>query len=202
MTEAHPIETLLLDADGVLQYMPAGWVSDVLTHPRWPGMDALLEVEAPFLRGERVDGFPDEIERLMRDAGMDVPVEHFFDSWTLIHADEEALELVERVRARGVRVYLATNQQAMRAAIMRDEGLYDHFDGAYYSFEMGVKKPDPAYFDHIVRDLRVQRDRVLFVDDTMVNVVGARAAGIRAAHKPYAQGSEGLRRVLAWHGLL
>ena len=80
--------------------------------------------------------------------------------------------------------------------------LYDELDGGYYSYELGVKKPDPAYFDHIVRDLRVQRDRVLFVDDTWPNVVGARAAGIRAVHKPYAAGVAGLERVLRWHRVL
>ncbi|WP_392466598.1 HAD family hydrolase [Arsenicicoccus cauae] len=202
MTKAHPIDTLLLDADGVLQYLPKGWASEVLGHPRWPGMQALLDVEAPFLTGQRTDGFPEAIAELLRTSGVDLPVEAFFAAWSLILIDQRALELVDQVRARGVKVHLATNQQSMRAAIMRDQGLDDHFDGAYYSYELGCKKPDRAYFDHIVRDLRVQRDRVLFVDDTWVNVEGARRAGIRAAHKPYADGVAGLERVLRWHGVL
>ncbi|WP_409483204.1 HAD-IA family hydrolase [Arsenicicoccus dermatophilus] len=198
-----PLQVLLLDADGVLQYLPPAWAEQVLGDPAWPGLDALQEVEAPFLRGERHDGFPEAVEQLLREHGCAVTPEEFFTPWSDITAEPRALELVRQVRSRGVRVYLATNQQAMRAAVMRERRLYDdHVDGGYYSFELGVTKPSWDYFDHIVRDLRVARDRVLFVDDTAVNVAGARAAGLRAAHKPYAEGVAGLERVLRWHGLL
>lgn len=202
MTETHPIEVLLLDADGVLQYMPEGWVSRVVSDPRWPGLDALLAVEEPFLTGERRHGFPDAVAQMLREAGCTLTLDGFFEPWTEVHAQPRALELVHQVQARGVKVYLATNQQWMRALVMRDRALYDSFDGGYYSFEMGVKKPDPAYFEHIVRDLHVRRDTVLFVDDSLPNVLGARQAGIRAVHKPYEDGVAGLERVLGRHGLV
>ncbi|AKT51694.1 HAD family hydrolase [Arsenicicoccus sp. oral taxon 190] len=202
MPEAHRIEVLLLDADGVLQYMPRRWASAILGNPTWPGVERLLEIEAPFLDGRRREGFPEAVAQLLREHRSTITTEEFFAAWSSITAEESALDLVRRVQARGVRCYLATNQQWMRAEVMRDGRLYDDLDGGYYSYELGVKKPDPAYFDHIVRDLGVQRDRVLFVDDTWPNVVGARAAGIRAAHKPYADGVAGLERVLRWHGLL
>ena len=202
MPQGNPIEVLLLDADGVLQYMPRRWASAILGDPTWPGIERLLEVEAPFLDGRRREGFPEAVAQMLREDGSAITPDQFFAAWSEITAEESALELVRQVQARGVRCYLATNQQWMRAEIMRGGKLCDELDGGYYSYELGVKKPDPAYFDHIVRDLRVQRDRVLFVDDTWPNVVGARAAGIRAVHKPYAAGVAGLERVLRWHGVL
>ena len=43
-----------------------------------------------------------------------------------------------------------------------------------------VRKPDPEAFAEVARRMGVTPEEVLFFDDTEENVIGARAAGLRA----------------------
>lgn len=56
-------------------------------------------------------------------------------------------------------------------------GLFDH---RFLSFELGLLKPDIAAFVQVADLLEVPAERVLFLDDNALNVVGAAAAGFQA----------------------
>jgi 2-haloacid dehalogenase len=56
------------------------------------------------------------------------------------------------------------------------------FDGAVVSGEEGVVKPSPEIFGILLDRFHLDPARTLFVDDSQVNVSGARGAGIRAHH--------------------
>lgn len=57
----------------------------------------------------------------------------------------------------------------------------DYFDRQFYSFELGVAKPDAAYFAKVLDALQLAPAEVVFVDDLGRNVRGARACGLNAA---------------------
>ena len=59
-------------------------------------------------------------------------------------------------------------------------GLLDHFAIQFASHEIGLVKPDPAIFQHVVERLACDPARILFLDDNTLNVDAARAAGISA----------------------
>ena len=73
------------------------------------------------------------------------------------------------------------------------------FDRHYLSYQLGLVKPDVEIFDRAVADLGCPAGRVLFLDDNLVNVEGARRAGL-VAHR--AQGVVEARVILERHGLL
>lgn len=54
------------------------------------------------------------------------------------------------------------------------------FDTCLLSHELGLAKPDPAIYQHVVETLRLPADAILFLDDNAINVEGARAVGLRA----------------------
>jgi putative hydrolase of the HAD superfamily len=54
------------------------------------------------------------------------------------------------------------------------------FDHRFLSFELGLLKPDIAAFAQVAELLGVPAGRVLFLDDNVVNVAGAAAAGFQA----------------------
>jgi HAD superfamily hydrolase (TIGR01509 family) len=60
-------------------------------------------------------------------------------------------------------------------------------------------KPDQALFEHVAGLLPVEPARVLFLDDNLVNVEGARAVGFQAEH---ARGPAEARRALVERGVL
>jgi putative hydrolase of the HAD superfamily len=82
-----------------------------------------------------------------------------------------------------------------------DLGYGQLLDGAFYSYELGVAKPDPAYFTTILDRLDVPGGQVLFVDDRLDNVESARSIGLRAEVWSYVDGLDVLRGHLKQHDL-
>jgi putative hydrolase of the HAD superfamily len=86
----------------------------------------------------------------------------------------------------------------------REMGYADLLDETFYSYELGVAKPDPGYFTAILERIGTPSGDVggvLFVDDNAANVETARAVGLRAVHWHVDQGIDVLRAELAAHGL-
>lgn len=98
--------------------------------------------------------------------------------WTI---DEEVLDLIREVRAVGrVKVALFSNASTRLEADLESCGLDAAFDVVFNSARLGLAKPDAEAFRTVATLLEVPIERCLFVDDTLPNVDGARAAGMQA----------------------
>ena len=80
---------------------------------------------------------------------------------------------------------LATNAVASdEPSVWRalDRGGIAHLLDKVYCFQtIGHKKPAPAFFDYIVKDLPMERDRIVMVGDDFQNdILGATRSGIRS----------------------
>ena len=96
-------------------------------------------------------------------------------SWTVTRLD--------RLHGR-VPLYLFSNTNAAHQRVwgpMMERAL-SRFDRIFVSSELGVRKPERASFDRISGEIGVPHGRILFFDDTLANVEGARAAGLQAVH--------------------
>lgn len=195
-TERPPLRTVLLDADGVLQRHRPGLVRGLL---RLGGPGFLVDAMRAEVRClTDALAFPDALAEAMRKHHVGGRPTALAEGWLAILIDPRRLELVDALRARGVRVALATNQHRFRGLHMRDVlRLDDHFDATYYSFELGVAKPDAAFFTHVLDDLGDAPGSVLYVDDLPGNVRAARSLGIDARLHLWPTGPAGLRRTLA-----
>jgi len=90
---------------------------------------------------------------------------------------------LSRLRAAGIRVYLATNQEHLRAGyLMETLGLAAHVDGIFYSARLGAKKPESEFFARVQAAVGLRGEEMLLIDDSLVNVEGARTAGWQALH--------------------
>ncbi|MEI5672974.1 MULTISPECIES: HAD-IA family hydrolase [unclassified Nocardioides] len=198
------IRHLLLDADEVLQHpgVPgeaAGPYAELITAELIADLGAL---NAPAMRGD-IDFFV-EFSRLARQHGVDVdPADLFPLMWRSIVVDPTSTALVDALLAAGYGVHLGTNQEHHRGRHMRETLGFDEdrFGVAVYSCEIGLAKPDPAYFDKAVAMIGAPADEVLFVDDKQENVDGARVAGLHAERWELAEGHERLYGLLAGHGV-
>ena len=72
-------------------------------------------------------------------------------------------------------------------------GLRDHFDVAFSSCYLGLRKPEPAIYRRALDILGKPAERILFIDDRQENVEGAAAAGIKGLRF---DGADSLRRDL------
>lgn len=72
-----------------------------------------------------------------------------------------------------------THQSAWMAAYV---GAAKSFDQIFVSSDLGVRKPEIEAYLAISNEIGIGIDRLLFFDDTIENVDGARAAGMQAVH--------------------
>ncbi len=200
------VTAVLWDADGVLQRVPDG--AEESMRPALGGLledvDGFLEdayrAERPALAGDV--SWLDVLPGLLARWGISDSYDDVLRVWLSIEPVVETHALLRALRAAGVRCYLATNQAEHRGVHMRDElGYAGLFDGAFYSYEMRVAKPDPAYFRLIVEDLAVPAEELLFVDDRADNVAAARSVGMRAEVWSHREDLSVLHDHLARHGV-
>jgi len=81
----------------------------------------------------------------------------------------------------GYRLGVVSNANGTVEALLHDEGLLPHFEFVIDSGSVGVEKPDPRIFRMALERMGVEpRDAVYVGDLYEIDVVGARAAGMRA----------------------
>ncbi len=72
------------------------------------------------------------------------------------------------------------------------------FQTVFVSSEMGTRKPEPEAFHAVAKAIGIKQHRIVFFDDTIENVDGANALGIRAVYvKSLADIEASLEEILA-----
>lgn len=135
------------------------------------------EVEQGWLKGERFrrfgaalgwSGDPEEWDRDYLDK--------LGDCGALLPG---AVELLARLKPR-CKLGLATNGlQKVQRKRLADNPITPYFDGIFISQEMGVGKPERAYFEQVLAALGAERETTLMVgDDLLSDIQGAINAGL------------------------
>lgn len=99
--------------------------------------------------------------------------------------DEGARPALLRLRAEGLILALVSNTMRTPGATLRRVldrfGLLDCFAHTTFSDEIGIRKPDPEIFALTLRAIQVDPSAAVHVgDDPVLDVAGARQAGLRA----------------------
>jgi putative hydrolase of the HAD superfamily len=93
----------------------------------------------------------------------------------------DAAPALAQLRARGLRLVVASNWDASLPEVLRAAGLVELVDAAVPSAAVGAPKPAPALFKAALEAAGVEAARAVYVGDSPANdVAGAAAAGIRA----------------------
>lgn len=107
------------------------------------------------------------------------------DRWeeTLGDAIDGSVAVLDELRSRPVRLLALTNWSAETFPIGRQRFPFlQWFEGILVSGEERLIKPDRAIYDLLAQRYRVEPARAVFIDDSAVNVEGARHAGLHAIH--------------------
>ncbi|MFQ3536329.1 MAG: HAD family phosphatase [Aggregatilineales bacterium] len=92
--------------------------------------------------------------------------------------DTALLALIDRLRERGLRLGLLSNDSIALADKLAQLDLYRHFDAVVISAQIGALKPEPEAFRAIAQMLEVSPPECIFIDDNTVNVDGAKSIGM------------------------
>ena len=124
-------------------------------------------------------------ESLRMSLGINISNAEFLDGWNAIFVREMPgiSSLLAKVATR-VPLYAFTNtNQAHHSYWLRHLGNFViYFKEIFLSYKIGLRKPDAEAFQFVVQAIGMPADRILFFDDVLANVDGARACGLQTVH--------------------
>jgi putative hydrolase of the HAD superfamily len=117
--------------------------------------------------------------------GIEMSDAQFLEGWNAIFAGEmpEIAALLARA-ARRLPLYAFSNTNRAHEAHFTQHfaDVLGHFQKLFLSSTIGLRKPDAAAYDHVVKAIGVPAGRIVFFDDVMENIEGAKARGLMAVH--------------------
>ena len=81
------------------------------------------------------------------------------------HLNEEIIPMLSGLKEAGYKIGLITNCFSEEVDIIKESVIYKYFDAAMFSYEQGVKKPDPVIFERCMKALDVQPCECVYVGD-------------------------------------
>ncbi len=86
--------------------------------------------------------------------------------------------------ARHLPLYAFSNTNAAHATHFsrHHADVLSHFREIFTSSSIGLRKPHAQAYDHVVKAIGVPAGRIVFFDDMIENIDGARARGLQAVH--------------------
>jgi len=125
------------------------------------------------------------------EVGMPLTDERIIAAWNALLLDFpiERIHWLQQISTR-YKIFLFSNTNkihydAFSANFFKQTGLPDfnsNFINAYYSHEIGLRKPCRESFHYILNEQKLQATETLFIDDTFKNVEGAKAVGLQTIH--------------------
>ena len=125
-------------------------------------------------------------QKLVCDAGLNLPdsaIEelNLWDArmWTTV--DPVMLAWQQKLKRRGLLTAILSNiGDSVLANLEREFEWIAGFDVRVWSYQLGIAKPDPAIYRHVLEQLGTEAAETLFIDDRVVNVEAARALGMKS----------------------
>jgi glucose-1-phosphatase len=124
-------------------------------------------------------------DSLRTGLGIGLSDAQLLEGWNAIFAGEMpgiADLLARAARRLPLYAFSNTNQPHVEHFSRIYADLLGHFRELYLSSRIGLRKPDAAAYDHVVKAIGVPASRIVFFDDLAENIEGARARGLQVIH--------------------
>jgi len=126
---------------------------------------------------------------IRQQAGVPISDEQFDHAWNamLLDVPKEHIELLKKV-SQHYRIFILSNTNEIHlnsrfrqlTELLGDNGFGGLFEKEYYSNLVHMRKPDAEIYHLVVNENQLKSDETLFIDDTPINVEGAKNAGLQA----------------------
>jgi glucose-1-phosphatase len=124
--------------------------------------------------------------RAMRHSlGVELTDAQLLEGWNAIFAGEVpgiAPLLARAAKRLPLYVFSNTNSAHVEYFSVIHADVLGHFRDIFFSSSIGLRKPDPEAYDHVVKSIGLPAGRIVFFDDLVENVESARARGLKAVH--------------------
>lgn len=109
------------------------------------------------------------------------------EAWNsmLLDFPQKRIELIQKLKSK-YRLFLLSNTNVIHYQKYNNDlinqygfGLSSLFEKAYYSFDLGMRKPDMEIFEYVIKDSNLKPLETLFIDDSAKNIDTANQLGLK-----------------------
>jgi putative hydrolase of the HAD superfamily len=122
---------------------------------------------------------------LRRSLGIDITDEKFIAGWNSIYVGEipGVATVLSDVKEK-LPIYAFTNSNSTHQLVWSKKfgQVLNLFRDVFVSSEMRKRKPESAAYKTISREIGVKPEHILFFDDSLENIAGAKKIGMQAVH--------------------
>jgi putative hydrolase of the HAD superfamily len=101
----------------------------------------------------------------------------------------ESISLLKNLKKR-FPIYALSNTNSSHLQVINTYLTHHHsipdfkevFNKVYYSFELGLSKPDRKIFEHVLADSKLRAESTLFIDDNLQNILTAKELKFQTIH--------------------
>jgi HAD superfamily hydrolase (TIGR01509 family) len=130
--------------------------------------------------------FREEIKKESQITSSDRQIDHAWNAM-LLDFPIHRIELLESL-SKKLPLFLFSNTNEIHIKLFKTRlaelNLLHRFENAfqkiYYSFELGLRKPHPESFIHILKENNLNPSQTLFIDDSPQHIEGANKAGLQS----------------------
>jgi HAD superfamily hydrolase (TIGR01509 family) len=108
-------------------------------------------------------------------------------------------KLIAELKDKGYKLYVLSNMSREFINFLRQQEVYENFDGDVISCEVGVVKPMPEIYDLLLDRFALDPSETIFIDDRKENIKAAAQKGIGTFHfdrNDYEESCKRLREIL------
>ncbi len=103
------------------------------------------------------------------------------DTWEKVYyenldIDSDVLKIIEKLKDK-YELAVISNTAELHAKLIRKKGVYSHFDKVFLSYEIRIAKPQKEIFMHALKELKLNSNECVFVDNNAKNLAAAKNLG-------------------------
>jgi FMN phosphatase YigB (HAD superfamily) len=188
-------KNIIFDLGGVLLDIDFGLTHKAFEKAGVPGFDQLYSQHktSPFFidfeKGKiPVSQFFDHIRKICNCPLSDETIVQCWNALLKNGFEQEKIDWLKKTGER-YRIFLFSNTNIIHYQWfagnfnqLTGEDFNDQFIKAYYSHEMGLRKPDTASYQYILDEQGLEAGDTLFIDDTIKNIEAAAGMGFQTIH--------------------
>jgi putative hydrolase of the HAD superfamily len=189
-----PVKNIIFDLGGVLLNLDVAQTRDAFLKLGLKQIDDLFRIghAESFFKEYEMGIISDEefVEKARQLSRPDTTSSQVIEAWNIMLLDFPAdrVQFLNRLKNK-YRLFLFSNTNAIHLKAfhktyqnVHGSAMDDLFEKAYYSHLINRRKPDVEAFHYVIKDSNLNAAETLFIDDALVNVEGARLAGLQAVH--------------------
>jgi len=189
-----PVKNILFDLGGVLLNLDVAQTRDAFIKLGVTQIDDLFRIghAASFFKEYETGAISDQefVEKARQLAHPGTTSDQIIAAWNVMLLDfpAERVQFLNLLKNK-YRLFLFSNTNAIHLQAFHKSyqevygtAMDDLFEKACYSHVINQRKPDVAAFQYVIKDCNIEARETLFIDDALVNIEGARKAGLQAVH--------------------